>query len=134
VKHLLRLDGFVNLLLGLLLLLALPFPGISDALGVPPLQDGFYGTVLGALLLGIGLALLLEAARGPKGMIGLGLGGAIAINLSGALALLAWSLSGALEMPLRGQILLWTLTFLLIGISAIELLAAHGRDNGGDAG
>jgi hypothetical protein len=127
VKRLLRIDGAVNILLGLLLILAVPFPAITAVLGLPPLESGFYGTVLGAVLAGIGLALLLESHRGAASPAGLGLGGAIAINICGAVALLAWLMSRALRIPLRGQILMLALVALLIGLSAIELLAERRR-------
>jgi hypothetical protein len=52
-------DGVVNLLLGVLLIL---LPGrLVEVLGIPEPRPAFYASILGAVLFGIGLALLLEA-------------------------------------------------------------------------
>ena len=58
IKHLLVIDGFVNLLLGVLLLL-FPF-GVASLLAVPVPDTHFYPTILGAVIFGIGLAFLIE--------------------------------------------------------------------------
>lgn len=73
--------------------------------------------------LGIGLALLIECFRKPQGLIGLGLGGAVAINLCAGLVLAAWLIFGGLDLPLRGLVFLWILVFVLVGISTLELVA-----------
>ena len=118
---LLKADAAINLILGILLT---AFPaGLVKALGIPMAAPPLYATILGAVLLGIGLALLLECYRKTNRFVGLGLGGAIAINLCGGLALAAWLLSGKLSLPLRGHILLWFLVILLVGISLLEGLA-----------
>ena len=122
---LLRLDGVINLVLGLLLM---AFPSsLVEALGVPPTEDRFYPTVLGAVLFGVGIALLLEAGRLPGGIIGLGLGGAVAINLMAASALLVWLIGGDLEIPTRGRVLLAILSAALVAISTFELWVRWNR-------
>jgi hypothetical protein len=99
---LLTIDALINLVLGVLLLV---FPaGLVSALGVLPAQVAFYPSILGAVLVGIGIALVIERARGSSG---LGLAGAISINMSAGLVLAAWLLIGSLDIPLRGQVLLW---------------------------
>jgi hypothetical protein len=118
---LLRIDAAVNLLLGLLLL-AFSRP-LAQALGVPYATEGFYPTILGAVLFGIGIALAMEARRPPEGLPGLGLGGAVAINLSAGFVLLGWLVLGGLQLPLRGLVLLWSLAVLLVGLSTCELIA-----------
>ena len=120
---LLTIDAIINLVLGVLLIL---FPtDLVSALGIPPAEVAFYPSILGAILFGIGIALLIERARESTG---LGLAGAISINLSGGLVLAAWLLFGALNLPLRGQLFLWALVIVLVGISSFELLAqARGR-------
>jgi len=120
VSILLLIDAAINLLLGILLL-AFSRP-LADMLGVPYTAVTFYPTILGAVLFGIGIALVIEAFRQPQGMVGLGLGGAVAINLSGGIVLSIWLLSGTLDLPLRGSVFLWSLAFLLVGISSAELL------------
>ena len=64
----------------------------------------------------------LEFWKPHERLGGLGLGGAIAINMCGGIVLAAWLLSGSLEMPLRGYIVLWTLAAVLVAISAMELI------------
>jgi hypothetical protein len=54
-------------------------------------------------------------------MVGLGLGGAVAINLSGGLALIFWLIFGDLNIPFRGHFFLWSLAIILVGISLIEI-------------
>jgi ABC-type transport system involved in cytochrome c biogenesis permease subunit len=105
-KHalLLTIDGIINLVLGILLLL---FPlGVAELLGVPKSNLNFYPTILGAAIFGIGIALLIERYGLSRNIRGLGLGGAIAINLCGAVALLIWLISSPLNIPLRGYVIL----------------------------
>ena len=118
---LLKIDAAINLILGILLL-AFPLE-LVQALGMPMADPSFYPSILGGVLFGIGLALLIECYRQSNGLIGLGLGGAIAINLCGGFVLAIWLLSGSLNLPLRGQIFLWSLVLLLVGLSLIEGLA-----------
>ena len=81
----LLIDGVIHLLLGVLLLAFRP--SAAEALGVPQTEQSFYPTVLGAVVFGIGLALLLECGGRPKALVGLGPGGAFAINLGGGIVL-----------------------------------------------
>jgi hypothetical protein len=118
---LLKADAAINLILGILLM---AFPAkLVNALGVPMADPSFYATILGGVLFGIGLALLLECYRKSNRFVGLGLGGAISINLCGGLVLAVWLLSNKLSLPLRGQIFLWLLVLLLVGISVLEGLS-----------
>ena len=120
-SFLLKADAAINLILGVLLM---AFPAkLVKALGIPLSDPSFYATILGGVLFGIGLALLLECYRKSNRFIGLGLGGAIAINLCGGLVLAAWLLSNRLGLPLKGQIFIWSLVLLLVGISVLEGLS-----------
>ena len=56
-------------------------------------------------------------------MAGLGLGGAIIINIYVALILTGWLVSGKLNIPLRGRLVLWGLVVILAAISWFELRA-----------
>lgn len=115
---LLKADAAINLILGILLM---AFPeGLVRALGLPTADPSFYPKILGGVLFGIGLALLIECYRKSNRFIGLGLGGAIAINLCAGFVLAVWLLTGNLSPPLRGQIFLWFLVLLLVGISLLE--------------
>ena len=114
---LLTVDAIINLALGALLAV---FPsGLVSALGIPDADVAFYPSILGAVLFGIGVALLIER----RGSAGLGLAGAISINLSGGFVLAAWLASGSLSLPVRAQLLLWGLVVVLFGISGLELAA-----------
>jgi hypothetical protein len=53
--------------------------------------------------------------------VGLGLGGAIAINLCRGGVLALWLIFGNLNLPIKGHVILWILVILLAGISSIEL-------------
>ena len=117
-SNLLTADAVINLALGALLVV---FPTrIVSARGIPGAENAFYPSILGAVLFGIGVALLVERFRGSSG---LGLVGAISINLCGGLVLAAWLGSGALALPVRGQVFLWALVVVLVGISGLELVA-----------
>ena len=119
-SSLLLMDAIINLLLGVLLMV---FPtNLVAFLGIPAAQNAFYPSILGAVLFGIGIALLLERYRHLSHTIGLGLGGAISINLIGGVVLAVWLVTGNLSMSLRGYVLLWLLVLILLGISACELL------------
>jgi len=118
-KMLLIIDSAVNLILGILLLL---FPiGIIGFLGLPETNTNFYPGILGAVLFGIGLALLSELVGYSKGFRGLGPGGAILINLAGSMVLICWLLFGSLSIPLKGQIILWTVGVIVFLIGIVEL-------------
>lgn len=120
VKTVLLIDALVNLALGILLLL---FKFVAEPLGVPASDGSFYPNILGAVLAGIAMALAIEAFGKEKGKFtGLGLMGAIGINLCGGLVLVLWLIFGRLDLPVRGSIFLWTLAIILLAISSVELI------------
>ena len=96
---------------------------MAAVLGVPIPDTNFYPGILGAVLFGIGIALLLEAHGESGGVRGLGLAGAIAINFCGAGVLSIWLLYTPLDLPLRGHIILWTIAVIVLGIGLIELFS-----------
>jgi len=121
-KHeiLLTIDGIINLALGILLML---FPvGVAELLGVPKSALNFYPTILGAVIFGIGIALLIERYGFLRNIRGLGLGGAIAINLCGALALLVWLLCCPLDIPVRGYVILWSIAIVVLLVGIVEIV------------
>jgi hypothetical protein len=125
ISILLIIDAFINFLLGFLLMLSIPFSEqLTEILGVPMIQQPFYPSIFGSVLIGIGIALVLETKRktGSK-MIGLGLGGAIAINLIGGFTLIGWLLFGDLGLPIQGYIFLWLIAIILVGISSAEWIS-----------
>jgi hypothetical protein len=127
-SQLLIIDAIVNLALGGLLLV-FPRPLVSF-LGVPLAASAFYPSILGAVLVGIGLALLASGRRGPPGE-GLGPLGAMAINLCGAGALVAWLAFGGLDLPLRGRAFLWALGVGVIALAVLELSVMRAIRPGG---
>ena len=119
---LLAVDALINLVLGAALIF---FPvGIVEWLGVPGAEPAFYPSILGGVLFGIGIALLRERRYGTGG---LGLWGAISINLCGGLVLAGWLLFGGMALPVRGLVFLWGLVAVLVGISAFEAVAEMRR-------
>ena len=64
-----------------------------------------------------------------RGSSGLGLAGAVSINLCGGIVLAAWLVFGSLALPLRGQILLWALVVLLLSLSTFEIISQSRRDS-----
>ena len=121
LHFLLATDALINLLLGILLLL-LP-SGLLEFLGLPPTDTFFYTSILGGVIFGIGVALSLERWGTPIGIRGLGLGGAIVINLCGGGTLLFWLIVGNLDLPLRGLVTLWIVAILVLGIGLVELIS-----------
>lgn len=126
-KHriLLAIDGAVNLLLGVLLL---SFPaGLIEVLGLPQASNYFYASILGGVIFGIGVALLVELWGAPQKVQGLGLGGAIAINVCGSAVLIGWLIAGSLVLSLCGRVILWIVAVVVLGIGLIELTARSWR-------
>ena len=114
-RALLIVDGLGNLALGVLLL-AVPSQ-LAAWLGIPE-TGRFYPSLFGAVLFGIGIALLMEL-RGH----GLGLAGALAINTCFGIALAAWLLFGGVDLPAHGSAILWAFAAILLGLSGIELVS-----------
>jgi hypothetical protein len=108
-RPLLLADAVINLLLGVLLLL---YPQwLVEALGMPLVATRFFPNVLGGVLFGIGIALLVAYRGGTQG---LGLDGAIAINLCGAGVVAGWLVAAPHSIPPRGKITLWIIAILVI--------------------
>jgi hypothetical protein len=103
-SFLLTADAVINFALGLPLLIVPA--AAARLLGLPVPQPAFYASILGAILIGIALALMLEQFHAKTRLTGLGLGGAVTINICGAGALVAWLLFGRLELPLQGCLFL----------------------------
>jgi len=121
---LLIIDAGINFILGILLLLLIPFPDqIPQFLGVPQVQQAFYPSIMGVVFIGIGIALVIESSRDNSLVSGgLGFAGAIAINLCAGAVLLGWLIFGDLDLPIKGLIFLWIIALILVVISSIELI------------
>ena len=120
-RLLLVLDGIVNLILGFLLLF---YPArLMLAFNLPGVESFFYVNLLGGVLFGIGLALLLERYSDTFRMRGLGIGGAILINFCGAGVLVYWLLYGNMDLPLGGNLFLWSIAIIVIGVAFAEMIS-----------
>ena len=124
-NSLLKIDAIVNFILGVLLLLIIPFPEqMTEFFGVPKVDQAFYPSVMGGVFIGIGISLFIESNRkNTEQPAGLGLAGAIAINLCGGGVLIGWLSFGNLNLPIRGTIFLWSIAILLVAISGVEIIA-----------
>jgi hypothetical protein len=119
-SSLLTIDAIVNLLLGIALVF---FPvDLVRLLDLPMFESSFYPSILGAVLFGIGLALLMERFTSVFKINGLGIGGAIAINVCGAGVLVIWLFSNSLNITPRGFVSLWIVALLVLSVSALELI------------
>ena len=116
---LLTIDSLINFLLGTLLII---FPrDLVSFLGIPQFSSAFYPSILGSVLFGIGIALWMERGADRIRGYGLGLGGAVAINLCGALVLITWLLFGNLSLSTKGFSVLWGIAMVLIVVSVVEI-------------
>ncbi|MBC8191147.1 MAG: hypothetical protein ISR87_04970 [Candidatus Marinimicrobia bacterium] len=119
MKTLLILDALINIFLGLLILL-LPV-GLLSFLGLPQVSTYFYTSILGAVIFGIGLALILEIFSEKWKVRGLGIAGAIVINLCGGVVLLVWLLFLPLELSFLAKSFLWIICLVVLVIGLVEL-------------
>jgi len=92
---------------------------LVEMLGLPAVSSRFYPSVLGGVLIGIAVALFV-AHRG--GTAGLGLDGAIAINICGAGTVVAWLLWVPRDFSVTGRATLWVVAVLVLGTGFIELV------------
>ena len=114
---LLFIDAAINLVLGGLLLF---YPArLVEFLGMPKVESAFFASVLGGVLIGIGFALGI-AARGGTG--GLGIDGAIVINLCGAGVVAVWLIVAPHVIPQEGRVTLWIIALVVIAVGCAELI------------
>jgi hypothetical protein len=119
MKKILLVDAAINFLLGVALIIY--SDGIVDTLGIPSAESSFYPNILGAVFIGITLALVIECFRRSDGPAGLGLTGAVVINLCAVAMLVIWLLIGDLDIPSKGRIFLWALSVIVVIVVIIEL-------------
>jgi hypothetical protein len=120
-RTILLIDLIVNLILGILLIAY--STKLAGYLGVPVVESSFYPNILGGVFIGIAIALLIETCKTKSAITsGLGLLGAISINLCGGCVLLFWLIFGDLNLPIHGAIFLWILDILLLVLSLFELI------------
>lgn len=93
---------------------------LARLLGLPSADQTFWPRLLGALLIGLAAASLLEARM--QG--GLGLAGSIAINLAGAAMIGALLILGRAGNTRRGRSLLWLIAGALVVLGLVEIAHA----------
>ena len=117
-KILLLIDSIVNIIIGLLLLC---YPlGIGKVLGLPDPGNNFYALILGAVLLGIGIALFIELKFHERNIHGLGLEGAIIINILASIVLIIILITSKLNISSTALIILWFIGILVFFIGVAE--------------
>ena len=116
MQQLLWLETLLKLVPGLLLALA-PLTTLR-ILGLPRPDTGFWPRLTGALLVGIAGALVIEGTHSGHG---LGLAGAIVINLSGASVLATLLVLERGPTSTRGRSVVWALTCTLVILSVFEI-------------
>ena len=116
MQQLLWIETLLKLVPGLLLALA-PLTTLR-ILGLPRPDTGFWPRLTGALLVGIAGALFIEGTHSGHG---LGLAGAIIINLSGATVLATLLALDRGPASTRGRAVVWALTCTLVILSVFEI-------------
>ena len=125
--RLLEIDSVINVVLGAALL------GVPEAtiafFGLPPADELFYVSILGAVLIGIGIALWVERKNDAQWR-GLGLFGAVVINLIAGGVLCVWLVIDPFSIPTRGYVVLWAIAVVVIATGAAELVALMRKPSG----
>ena len=93
---------------------------LARLLGLPSADQGFWPRLLGALLIGLGIASLLEVRM--QG--GLGLAGSVAVNLAGSAMIAALLILGRAGKTMRGRFLLWLAAAALVILGLVEIAYA----------
>lgn len=100
--------------------LLLFFPrSLSRLLGLPPVTETFWPRLLGALLVAIAAATLLEEQLAQRN--GLGLAGHVALNLGVALTLFSLLILGRAAPTRRGRVLVGGFAAALAVLALVEL-------------
>ena len=92
---------------------------LARVLGLPVVTETFWPRLLGATLLGLAVATVIETHL--PGRNGLGLAGHIALNLIGALAIVSLLILGRAGTLRRGRVLLWIVAAAMALLALVEL-------------
>lgn len=118
--QLLWLETLLRFSAGLVLLI-MPLTA-ARVLGLPLPQALLWPRLLGAILVGMAGATLLEGA--VSGSRGLGLGGLVLINLATAGTLITLLVLERASQTRRGKLFLWALAVWLIAFAVLEIAVA----------
>jgi len=113
-------DALLKLMWGMALVLS--FGRLMAALGLPSSESRFYPRLLGSLLVGVGLALMIEAL--PTGWRGLGAGGAAVVNFAVAAMLVLLLIGRSGRTNAMGRRLLLIMAGSLLAMGALESFVA----------
>jgi len=94
----------------------------ARVLGLPLPQALLWPRLLGALLVGMAAAIVLEGS--VSGSRGLGLGGLVPINLISAAVIITLLVLQRGSQTRRGKLFLWTLAVVLVILGAFEIAVA----------
>jgi hypothetical protein len=119
-QQLLWIETLLKLAGGLMLAI-LPLT-TARLLGLPAGTSGFWPRLLGIVLIGLAGAAFVEGSA--AGSRGLGLAGAVLINLLSAGMLIALLVVDRAAATARGRTTLWALAVLLLVLSLFELAVA----------
>ena len=117
MQQLLWLETLLKLSGGLALVLA-PISSIK-LLGLAPAGNAFWPRLLGAVLIGLAGATVIEGRFAASS--GLGLAGCVVINLTGAAMVASLLLLDAAAPSRRGKAALWGLVAALVILSLLEI-------------
>ena len=95
---------------------------VIKVLGLPGSEHRFWPRLLGAVLIGLAAATLIEGWL--PGSRGLSLAGCIAINLTSAAMMAISLITGTPRPPARGRYLLWLVIAILALLSLVEIAYA----------
>ena len=118
--QLLWLETLIRFSSGMILLI-MPLT-TARVLGLPLPQALLWPRLLGALLIGMAAAILLEGSI--AGSKGLGLGGLVLINLIGAAVIITLLVMERASQTRRGKLVLWALALGLVVLGFFEIAAA----------
>lgn len=120
INQLLFLEAVLKGAAGIILVL---LPGVAiKALGLAQTPTYFWPRMLGAVLLGMSVASVLEGSLRAKA--GLGLSGSIAINLAAIFVLGSHLILARTAPTKRGRLTLWLLVIVLAALSLAEFAFA----------
>ena len=114
------LDALIKFMWGMGLVLS--SGRLFATVGLPSGEPRFYVRLLGSLLIGIGLALMVEAM--PTGWRGLGAGGAAVVNFVAAVILAVLLIGRPGGTNAMGRRLLWIMAGSTLAFGALESFIA----------
>ncbi len=117
VEQLLWIEFLTKLAVGIPLLL---MPRVlARVLGLPPAESPFWPRLIGGLLIGLATAALIEVRF--KSSIGLGLAGAVSMNVAAAATIGSLLIMGQGGPTRRGRFALWLVAAVLMIQALVEI-------------